>query len=429
MNKESIRRGTLPFAIAAIVFCLVPLSGCRGGKKAPSDDGGSADSTQPSAENPITISFWYAYGGKNREVTEALIRDFNKTHPKIKVSGTYQGDYFESLAKLRVSARTDLGPVVTHVVGESLPALWKSGILEDLEPYAAGKNGHQPMDQADFIPALTQHGYFDYGSESVPLFSLPFNRSTPIAFYNKRLFAEANVKPPETWAELETVSATLSAPAPEQRWGFEAPIDWWFWLAMVHQNGGSVLDQHGKAAFAEAGAEPLRLWSSMIHDKKSMKHPPGRDYNAWEATNTDFLNERVAMIWTSTAFLAYFEENAKFDFGTAFLPGHKKRAVPTGGTFFVVMKKKSQAEKNAAWTFTEWMTAKEQTIRWSQKTGYMPVRKSALDTPEMKDFYAKHPNYKTAMDQLKHAVKLPFSSNLIEIQRKIVQPNLERPSC
>ena len=25
-----------------------------------------------------------------------------------------------------------------------------------------------------------------------------------------------------------------------------------------------------------------------------MKRPPGKDYNAWEVTNTDFLNQRVA---------------------------------------------------------------------------------------------------------------------------------------
>jgi sn-glycerol 3-phosphate transport system substrate-binding protein len=40
------------------------------------------------------------------------------------------------------------------------------------------------------------------------------------------------------------------------------------------------------------------------------------------------------------------------------------------------------------------------TTFFSQNTGYMPVRKSALTGPEMADWYAKHPTFKTAIDQL-----------------------------
>ena len=39
-------------------------------------------------------------------------------------------------------------------------------------------------------------------------------------------------------------------------------------------------------------------------------------------------------------------------------------------------------------------------MTFTQATGYMPVRKSALDNPSEKDFLAKNPNAKTAVDQL-----------------------------
>ena len=42
----------------------------------------------------------------------------------------------------------------------------------------------------------------------------------------------------------------------------------------------------------------------------------------------------------------------------------------------------------------------ESTTWWSQNTGYMPVRKSAIDSEEMQDFFAENPNFKTAVDQL-----------------------------
>ena len=47
----------------------------------------------------------------------------------------------------------------------------------------------------------------------------------------------------------------------------------------------------------------------------------------------DFLAGRVAMIWNSTAFLRYLEDNAKFEVGAAALPRDVRASVPTGGTF------------------------------------------------------------------------------------------------
>jgi len=131
------------------------------------------------------------------------------------------------------------------------------------------------------------------------------------------------------------------------------------------------------------------------------------------------------MIFTSTAFLNYITENAKFKVGTAFLPGKVKQAVPTGGTFFVIARDAPAAEKEAGWAFLKWLTDPPQTITLSKATGYMPIRLSAIASPEMQAFYKEHPNYKTAIDQLRTAQRFPFSPGLIEIQREVIQPNLE----
>ena len=395
-----------------------------------SDTSSTPSPGRSEASGPTVVTFWYSYGGKNREVTESLIEKFNAQNPDVRIKGTYQGDYFDAVAKLRVSSRTSSRPVVTHVIGEALPQLWGAGVLEDLTPYAKGDTG-APVDLTDFIPALTQDGYFDYGDQKVPLFALPFNRSTPICFYNKRMFKEAGLTPPTTWDELRSHAQKLTVRDGEDTpiWGFELAVDWWFWYGLLHQAGGTLLDPtQKKATFGgPEGKEALGLLIGMVNDDKTMRHPPGRDYNAWEVANTDFLNEKVAMIWTSTAFLAFFEENAKFEFGTAFLPGKVKKAVPTGGTFFVMMKESPEAEKKAGWRFLRWMSEPAQTAYWARNTGYMPVRKSALESEELRQFYKDNPDYRTAMDQLEYAVRFPFSPHLLEIQRKILQPNLEAP--
>ncbi|MBH23617.1 MAG: ABC transporter substrate-binding protein [Myxococcales bacterium] len=420
--RTTITPGRLMALLAVTALLLTGAPGC--GKKSAPGDGAEA--------GPVTVDFWYSYGGRNREVTEELIKRFNDSHPDITINGTFQGDYFENLSKVRMASRTKRGPVATHIIGEAIPQLHEAGLLEDLDPYADGQvEGVEKLDRADFIPGLSQEGYFDTLGKKVPLVSLPFNRSTPIVYYNVKMFKDAGLEPPKTWEELVAVSKQLTVREGDETkvWGFEVAIDWWFWYAMLHQAGGSLLNQTGdKARFAEEpGIKALDHLVRMVKEHKSMKHPPGRDYNAWEVANTDFLNQKVAMIWTSTAYLKYFKLNAKFEVGTAFLPKQVKRAVPTGGTFFVIMKNKPEAEKRAAWTFIRWMSEPDQTAYWSRETGYMPVRRSALESEEMKAFYKENPEYRTTIDQLEHSVPFPFSPKLVEIQRKILKPVLERP--
>ena len=378
------------------------------------------------AQGPVVAQFWYSFGGTNREVTEAHIKRFNESQSKYRIEGTFQGDYFEALAKIRAAAATKTAPAAFHVIGEAVPQLAASGLFENLEPYAKGPNG---TDLEDFLAGQTQNTYFDYlGKPAAPLMVLPFFRSTPILYYNADMLAAKGVKVPTTWDELRDAAGKLTVREGSETkvYGFEVPVDWWFWYALLHEAGGSLVTPDGKkAAFRDKGTEALQFWVDLVNKDKTMKRPPGKDYNAWTVTNTDFINGKVAMIYTSTAFLNHMTENAKFKLGTAFLPGKVKQAVPTGGTFFVIARDAPPAQKEAGWAFIKWMTEPAQTISLSKATGYMPIRTSAVNSPEMQAFYKQNPNYKTAIDQLRTAQRFPYTPALIEIQREVIQPNLE----
>ena len=175
----------------------------------------------------------------------------------------------------------------------------------------------------------------------------------------------------------------------------------------------------------EAGVRALEHWQRMVHETKCMRPPPGRDYNAWEVTNQDFLAQRAAIIVTSTAFLRYLEENASFPVVAAPLPGDLKKAVPTGGTFFVMLRSAPQDQKLAAWEFLRWMMEPAQTIAWATGTGYMPVAEAAVKTLETNGYYTKAPNDRVAMDQLAYAQPWPWAPTLFRVQRECVDPRIE----
>ncbi|HEY0467424.1 MAG TPA: ABC transporter substrate-binding protein [Polyangiaceae bacterium] len=368
-------------------------------------------------EGRTPVSLWFCYGGTNREVLESLVQRFNRSQTRDFVQAVYQVDYFEGLAKLRTAIAARCAPVLSHVVGEVVPYLAEAGVLEPLRDYPG-------LRELDLIPELGQERTWT-GGGARPLCALPFNRSTPIAYLNGDLFAQAGLDPPRTWDELRSTAKRLTEAKAGGRFGFGCPINWWFWVALVGQAGGSIVAENGRISLGDAaGVRALRWWQELVRDGL-MKPPPGRDYNAWEQCNQDFLSGRAAMIWSSTAFLKYLEAHARFKLIAAPLPAGVKRAVPTGGTFWVVLRGAPSAEKAAAARFLRFMHEPEQVIAWSTRTGYIPVTRSAVRTLEQRGYYAAHPNDRVALGQLSVAEPWPWSVDLFRIQREIVQPRLE----
>lgn len=365
----------------------------------------------------IGASLWFAYGGKNREVLLSLVQRFNASQDRYHVAPVYQGDYFECLAKVRTALAAGVAPALTHVVGEVVPYLADAGVLEPLD----ARPGAQEL---ELVHPLSQAGAFSNGPKT--LFAVPFNRSTPLLYANADVLAKDGVAIPTTWDELRAAAKVLTRRGDSPRYGFEVPVDWWFWAGMAAQGGGRLVGEDGSVELGgEPGARAVELLQALVHEDQTMRPPPGRDYNAWQATNQDFLAGRAAMVLTSTAFLRYFEESARFRVKAAPVPRFEKPAVPTGGTFFTILRTAPEAEKEVAWAFLRFMCAAEQAAEWAERTGYLPVTEGAVRLLEKKGFYAAHPNDTVARDQLGTAMAWPWSKDLFRVQREIVAPVLE----
>jgi sn-glycerol 3-phosphate transport system substrate-binding protein len=312
-------------------------------------------------------------------------------------------------------------PSLSHVIAEVIPYLDGAGVLEPLD-------GYEGAADLDVLPELGQDGTWVDGSRH-RLVAVPFNRSTPIAYLDGELFERHRLVAPATWHELRETARILTVrrAGRVERFGFECPISWWFWLALVAQAGGTLVEEDGSVSLGgEAGVEALELWQTMVHRDRSMRPPPGRDANANEVVNKDYLSRRAAMIWNSTAFLKYLEDHARFPVVAAALPRGRRRGVPTGGTFFVMLGQAPESEKEAAWSFLRFMLAPEQVIEWSASTGYLPVTRAAVERLQAQGYYDTHPNHRIAYDQLQVASAWPWWPDLFRVQREILEPLLER---
>lgn len=364
------------------------------------------------------VPLWFSYGGKNREALLALVARFNQEQPEHTLEAVYQGDYFELLAKLRTAIHAGRAPAVTHVVGEILPYLVDANVLDALDQQP-GLNG-----DLGFVPALSQQGAF--AANNKPVYALPFNRSTPIAYLNGDVLDELGLSPPKTWDEL--VSFAIAATKGEgdgKRYGFSCPIDWWFWVALTYQAGGEIAEDGKFTLGGEAGIEALAMFQRLVSELKVMRPPSGRDYNAWQVQNADFVSGRVAMIWNSTAFVRYLEQTAKFRVVCAPLPMNVRHGVPTGGTLFVMPRGSPDPWRRAAAAFLSFMAQPANSNEFATKTGYIPVTREGIRLLEADGYYERVPNDRVAVAQLEHARPWPWSRELFRVQREVIQSRLE----
>lgn len=426
MKKWTMKKKWGTMLLATALVSAVGLTGCSSDKSA-SGNGqggnkqGNASTSSTAEKKPIQIDFWYSLKGKNGETVEALVKKFNETQKDIVVKAAYQGNYYENHAKVMSAIAAGNQPDVTMIEIASTGSFADTGALEDLTSYS-----QQPEAKFnDYVKGLLGNSYW-----KDKLYTIPFNRSTPLLYLNKKMVQDAGLDPsgPKNWDELAQYARTLTKKEGNQvvRYGFETPIDIWFYEALVFENGGEILSKNGKEPRFNSpeGVAPISFWTSMMKEG-TMKMPPGEKYNAWDVTENDFVNGTVGMIFTSTGSLGGLTDKAPFEVATAFLPAKKDYGVPTGGANLAILAKSPQKEKDAAWKFIQFVTNTENTAYWSQQTGYMPVRESAFETDTIKKLFAAKPQFKVAKEQLQYGRPRPMVPGYKELQ-EIIMTEIQR---
>lgn len=352
---------------------------------------------EPTKEpEPVTITFWYALGGSSGEAFMALVEDFMKEYPRITVEATYSGNYGETAQKTMAALASDTLPN-----GGLIPAgpLWtgrEGNFLVD--EYAKGPDG---LDMDDFWPVL-----WTYNEWEGKIASLPFNNSTLVMYYNKDLMQKAGLdpeKPPETWDELKSMAMQIVEKAQGETpvWGVDTNSPDWTLKYLIIQAGGSIMnDDATEPTFAgEEGYEAMTWWKSLV-DEGLM--PPAQHGSARDL----FIAGNLGFLFSSTGSVGRVLGGAQFEWDTAFCPKNERYGGTVGGAALCLFPS-DQAHQDATWTFLKWLLSTENAVRWTKATGYVPVRKSALNAPEMQGLFDEVPQYRAGFEQLEYAMTYP----------------------
>jgi sn-glycerol 3-phosphate transport system substrate-binding protein len=84
--------------------------------------------------------------------------------------------------------------------------------------------------------------------------------------------------------------------------------------------------------------------------------------------------------------------------------------VPIGGAGLYMVEKSAPERQDGAWQFVKFLLEPDSLASWAVGTGYLPIRSSAVDTPTVKNAWAKIPGYKVAYDQLAGTAATPATA-------------------
>lgn len=361
-------------------------------------------STAAFADTEIRFYYPIAVGGPLTKIIDSYAADFEKSHAGIKVKPIYTGDYIQTTAKALTAVKGGDSPECAIMLAADLYTLTDEDVVAPLEDMAT-----TPEDKAwlhGFYPA-----YLENATIKGKIYAAPFQRSTPVLYYNKDAFKEAGLDPdkaPATWDEMLADAKKLTkkdANGNVTQWGIQIPTNGngaWLYTGLTTANDVRLINADGnKTAFNDPRAVEALAY---LADLSNVHGVQPKGLTDWGTTPKDFLEKKVAMIWHTTGSLTNIRTNARFPFGVGYLPAKAHFGAPTGGGNFYMFKGLSPEKQKATFEFIKFMTEPARAADWSIKTGYVAPAPADWETPAMKAYVHDVPLAAVARDQLQYAV-------------------------
>ena len=345
------------------------------------------------------ITWWHAMSGSRLDVVNAIVDQFNATHPDIELTAMFTGSYAETLTKFIASYKTGTAPNLVQVYEVGTQTMLGSQAI--IPVYQVPGMVGETWDWAKYIIPIR-----NYYSKDGNLWSMPFNSSTAMLYYNKDLFAKAGLdpnKPPTTWKEVEEYGQKLRDSGVTNVLSFGWP-GWIFEQMFTTHNQLFANNDNGRSGLAtemlfngDFGNMVLDTWTRLA--KEGIFLYGGPEYSA----NTAFKSGQLAMLLQSTSSLAGIEKGSEFAVGTSFLPrfeGYPMGDSVIGGGSLWVRKGQSTKELKAVWEFLKYLGNTDVAIQWHKGTGYFPTVNSAVKALLDEGWFSKDQNFLTSFLQI-----------------------------
>jgi multiple sugar transport system substrate-binding protein len=385
-----------PHRLTAVVavLALTTLAACSSG----SDSTGSTDVTKLDPDKKVTITWWTGQDSQADALLQKLADEYTQAHPNVTIDLSPGADTTDDLLqKLQAGFASGEFPDISYTYGSWASVLGQSGRTLDIsDEVNAPDSGWDEFPEAARATATVDG----------QVIGLPAVVDNLGIIYNTDLFDAAGIDYPTadwTWDDFRTAAAALTDPARNQ-FGTAYPIDggedtvWRFW-PHLWQNGGDVLDSDGKPAFdSQAGVDALEYWRALAVDDKSV-YLDQTD----QKFEPSFYAGNIGMI-ISGPWVLYDLKSHHTPYAVSELPqtdgSHQTISGPDLWTLF---DQDDPQRAAAAYDLVNWLTEPAQDVRWNLAYGNLPLRSTAAQTPEFKQYVEDYPGADVFFENLQNA--------------------------
>lgn len=384
------------------------------------------------AQDAVVVDFYYptavttATDPNNPNSIDNLFKRyaeaFEAENPGIDINVVYTGSYTDT----RTTIQTELqgggaGPDVAVMLTTDLFSFLEDGYIVPAQDFIdASEDGEAYA--ADFFPAFLTNSVDEDGV----IWSVPFQRSTPILYYNKDQFAAAGLDPEQPPRNREELVEAAQALTEGDRWGLWLPTDGfpiWLFQSFVIADGQNIVEESPAQVFFNTPQSQSAL--DFILDLSSEYGVMPSGTLSWGDGPTIFTSGGASMLIHTTGSLTRILNEAPFEVGVGFLPvgpageDGTGYGTPTGGGNLYLFANSTPEEQEAAWKWIKFLSSPEIQADWGANTGYVAARQSAWETEPLASLSAERPQYGVARDQLAYADKEFSSYRAIDIQNII----------
>src|SRR5574341_927359 len=359
------------------------------------------------AAQKVQVEFWHGLTQPLGGLLEKVAADFNASQTNYQVNAIFKGEYPATMVAAIAAFRAGNAPHIVQMFDVGTATMMAArGAIKPV--YELSKETGVIIDPKNYVGGV--RGY--YSTPDGKLVSMPFNRSTPVTWYNKDAFKKAGLdpeKPPrtweETWAAASKIVATKAAPC-----GFT--MAWPTWtqyenFSAIHNvplatkaNGMKGMDAELKI---NSPLHVKHLQALMGLLKEGVFKYGGRD----GAADALFPSGECAIFHGSSGMRARVIREAKFQWGVTMLPYYKgtpgapKNSIIGGASFWVMTSPKRTSEDyKAVAEFFAYISRPEVDAKWHMDTGYVPITMAGFALASGQGYYLKNPGADIPFRQL-----------------------------
>lgn len=342
------------------------------------------------------FEYWYGLSGYLGDIVQQTCSRFNESQDQYEVVCVGQEGYAQAVQNTIAAFRANKHPTIVQAYDAGTADLMLSGEFYPVQQMM--KDFDIEIDWDNYFPGISNY----YASSKGELYSMPFNSSTPVMYYNIDDLAAAGVEAPETWEEFEAALKAMKAANPDKcAYGYE-PSTWidLEQFSMAHNvpvasnnNGYDGLDTEYlfNTTVHVRHMEDIKRWldDGLLEIKSSQGGMNSRDAFA----------QNICSIYFGSIASHATVHNAAVDglqWDVKMIPiyeGFERHNTVVGGASLWVLSGKSEAEYRGAAEYLKFLATPESEKFWATNTGYIPVTKAGFDALEAEGFY-DHAPYK-----------------------------------